>query len=218
MSNVLVIGDLHCPADHKGYLSFCLGVQEKYKCNQIVFIGDIIDLESISMHDKNPELPSPFDEYSASVRHTAVWYKAFPKAKVCIGNHDNRVYKKCFKEGIPPQFLRSFKDLYNTPGWDWGFDFTIDRTLFTHGDGWGGKTPALNAAISRFQSVVCGHHHSVANINWIQGPNSYRLLGMNVGCGIDVKHKALLYTKPHLKKPILSCGVVINNHPYLEVM
>jgi len=53
----LVIGDLHCPADHEDYLQFCLDMKRKYKTNNTVFIGDIIDHEAIAAHDKNPSLP-----------------------------------------------------------------------------------------------------------------------------------------------------------------
>jgi hypothetical protein len=43
--------------------------------------------------------------------------------------------------------------------------------------------------------------------------------GMNVGCGVDQRHPALSYSKPHLKKAILSCGIVIDGtQPYLEIM
>jgi hypothetical protein len=41
---------------------------------------------------------------------------------------------------------------------------------------------------------------------------------MNVGCGVDVKHIAMDYGSNCLKKPIVSCGVVIDGHPYLELM
>ncbi len=62
------------------------------------------------------------------------------------------------------------------------------------------------------------HHHSLAAINWIKGPNTM-YFGMNVGCGVDQRHPALSYSRPHLKKAILSCGIVIDgNQPYLEIM
>ena len=41
---------------------------------------------------------------------------------------------------------------------------------------------------------------------------------MNVGCGIDAKAYAFNYGKDSRKKPILSCGVVIDGKPYLEIM
>jgi predicted phosphodiesterase len=214
----LVIGDLHCPADVEEYLEFCKDMKQKYKTNQTIFIGDIIDHEAISMHDKNPNLPAPGQEFALAVERLQRYYKAFKNAKVCIGNHDARVIKKANKHGIPELYLKSFSDLYQTPCWEWDYSFEINGVFYTHGDGWGGKYPSFNAAQARLQSVVCGHHHSLASINWIKGPTTM-YFGMNVGCGVDQNHLAFKYSKAHLKKSILSCGVVIDgNQPYLEIM
>ena len=96
----LVIGDLHCPADHEDYLQFCLDMKRKYKTNNTVFIGDIIDHEAISAHDKNPSLPGPIDELAQAREGVRKWYNAFKNASVCIGNHDARVQKKAVKNGL----------------------------------------------------------------------------------------------------------------------
>lgn len=217
MSRVLVIGDLHCPADHKDYLRFCRAIHKKYRCDKVIFIGDILDSESISAHDKNPDLPSAGQEYKDTLKHVKEWYKAFPDASVCIGNHDDRVQRKMFKNGIPSFYLKSFKELYNTPTWDWVYSTEIDGIFYYHGDGGSSGLPSFHAAKSRLQSVVCGHHHSIAGIQWIKGPKTM-YFGMNVGSGVDIDHHTFLYTKPHLKKAILGCGIIINGNPYLEVM
>lgn len=214
---ILVIGDLHCPADHAEYINFCKDMKKKYKTNETVFIGDIIDHEAISMHDKNPALPGAKDEFLYALEHVNKWYKTFPKASVCIGNHDARVIKKGSKNGIPELYFKSYSDLYHTPNWNWDYSFDIDNVHFTHGDGWGSLYPAFNAAKARLQSVVCGHHHSIASINWIKGPTTM-YFGMNVGAGVDQRHPAFTYSKPHLKKAILSCGVIIDGKPHLEIM
>jgi hypothetical protein len=41
---------------------------------------------------------------------------------------------------------------------------------------------------------------------------------MNVGCGVDRKHLAMKYGEDHIKKPVISCGVVIDGKPYMEMM
>lgn len=214
----LVIGDLHCPADHEDYFDFCKDMKKKYKTNNTVFIGDIIDHEAISCHDKNPSLPSPVDEFMQAISRVWRWHKEFKNAKVCIGNHDARVHKKASKNGIPEFYLKAYPDTYGTPSWNWDFHFDVDGVHYTHGDGWGSQYPAFNAAKARLQSVVCGHHHSIAGIQWIKGPTTM-YFGMNVGAGVDQRHPALLYSRPHLKKAILSCGIVIDGkQPYLEIM
>ena len=42
MSRVLVIGDLHLPAEREDYLDFCKDLRKKYKTTETVFIGDVL--------------------------------------------------------------------------------------------------------------------------------------------------------------------------------
>ena len=48
---VLVVGDLHLPFTHENYLGFCKRIYKQYKCNKVVFIGDIIDNHYTSYHE-----------------------------------------------------------------------------------------------------------------------------------------------------------------------
>lgn len=217
MSKVMVIGDLHCPADDSRYLAFCKQIYKKHKCNSVIFIGDIIDLESISFHDKNPELPGPTEEFKETLQRVKRWYDAFPFAKVCIGNHDNRVLRKMQKLGIPGFYAKPLNEVYRVPNWKWDWSFEIDDVFYYHGDGGNSNLPAFNKAKSMLQSVVCGHHHSKAGVMWVKGPK-VQYFGMNVGCGVNLNHLALSYARPHLTKAILACGVVLDGKPYLEIL
>jgi predicted phosphodiesterase len=49
MARVLVIGDTHFPAVHKNYFSFIKRVRDKYKCTEIIHIGDVVDHHCISL-------------------------------------------------------------------------------------------------------------------------------------------------------------------------
>lgn len=219
MARVLVIGDLHCPADHDDYFGFVKEVRKKYRTDITVLIGDIVDLESISTHGKNPELPAAADEYNLAKARVKRWHNEYRKSKVVIGNHDKRIHKKAFKEGIPSLYLRSYNELYDTAGWDWNNNHVIDGVLYSHGDGWSSQYPAFNAAKSMMQSVVSGHTHSKASINWFRGHNDNLIFGMNVGSGVDQEHPALIYSEKHLSRGIHSCGVVIDGkQAYLEIM
>jgi predicted phosphodiesterase len=219
MARVLVIGDLHCPADHKDYLHHCLRMQKKYRTDHTVFIGDIADNEAISNYEKNPELPSALELYNLTTKAISKWHKIFKGASVVIGNHDKRVHNKAIKNGIPSLYLQSYKDLYNTSSWNWDHSFCIDNVLYVHGDGWSSEYPAFNAAKAHMQSVVSGHTHSKFSINWAQGPNNNSIFGMNVGSGVDLNNPVFKYSQPHLKKAILGCGIVIDGkYPYLEKM
>ena len=215
MSRVLVIGDLHAPATHPDYYKFVRKIQKKYNTNRTVFIGDVIDHEAISRHEKNPELPAALDEFKTALKQIKKWHRAFPEAVVCIGNHDERVMRTAKGAGIPGIYLRPYNEVYGTDGWNWLYRYHCDDVLYTHGTGWSGLSPAFNAAKQTRQSVVCGHVHSVGSINYHTNDTD-TIFGMNVGAGVDSEHLAMSYGKFSLKKPVLSCGVVINGHPYLE--
>tara|TARA_R100000808_G_C2068245_1_gene96816 strand:- start:2 stop:664 length:663 start_codon:yes stop_codon:yes gene_type:complete len=219
MSKVLVIGDLHLPAEHKDYLQFCKNLRKKYKTDTTVFIGDVLDHHAISFHEKHPEMDSALAEYHRSMDKMKDWKKAFPNAKVCIGNHDERIHRLSASAGIPAMYLKDYKDVFDTPNWEWDFEWVIDGVAYIHGTGANsGVTPAFNAAKARAQSTVSGHVHSAAAINWMVGPNDDKIFGFNVPCGVDRHHKMMYYGKNFLKKPVTGAGVVIDGHPYMEIL
>ena len=52
---ILVIGDIHSPFELEGYLQFCKDTYANYNCNQVIFIGDIIDNHASSFHISDPD-------------------------------------------------------------------------------------------------------------------------------------------------------------------
>lgn len=218
MSKVLVIGDLHAPATHEDYFDFVKSVKRKYRTDQTVFIGDIIDHNAISFHKSHPESPDAIHEYNKAFEVVKKWYKAYPNAYVTLGNHDVRVHRLAADAGVPAMYLKEYKELYRTKNWEWVQNVELDGVYYYHGTGAASAYPAFNAARTRNQSVVMGHHHTKAAINWMCGSNSHRFFGMSVGCGVDNKHLAMLYAEHYLIKPVHSCAVVCDGHPYLEMM
>ena len=219
MSRVLVIGDLHLPAEREDYLDFCRDLRKKYKTKETVFIGDVLDHHAISFHDKHPEADAAVAEYHRSMDKLSAWKKAFPKSRVCIGNHDERIHRISASAGIPQMYLRNYKEIFNTPSWEWEYEFEIDGVTYIHGTGANsGIVPAFNAAKARMQSTVSGHVHSSASVCWSLGPSGSKIFGFNVPCGVDMNHKLMYYSKTFLKKPVNGAGVIINGHPYMEVM
>lgn len=218
MSKCLVIGDIHEPVSHPGYLQFCKDLYKKYKCNSIVFIGDIADFQAISFHANNPQCPGSDDEYLLAKQKIQKWYKAFPKAKVCVGNHDRRVIRLAESVNIPSRFLRDYKEMWKTPGWDWRPDHIIDDVYYFHGDPYGGIHPAWNAAGKMLMSVVMGHLHSKSGIKWRANPLR-RIFCIDTGCGIDIDAFQFAYGSRIKERPILSAAVVLNGLiPYHEVL
>lgn len=216
-SRVLVVGDLHELATHPMYLKFTKDIQRKYGTRRTVLIGDVVDWHAVSFYPKEPNCPGPMDEYEQTKFKVQRWYKAYPNALVCIGNHDERPDRLSKSVSIPEVCLKSYNDLWGTPNWTWEFEHVIDNVCYFHGTGFGGIHPAWNALNGKLMSVVMGHCHSRAGIKWLATPTQ-RIFGMDVGTGIDSKAWQFVYGK-HLKfRPILSCGVVINGTPYLEIM
>ena len=217
MSRVLVIGDIHEPVSRKGYRKFCQKIHDKYKCNTVVFIGDLVDWHAVSFHANHPESPGASNEYDLAYACIKKWYKDFPKATAIIGNHDARIIRLAESVNIPSKFIRDYGDTWDTPKWEWVDDCQIDGAYYFHGIGYGGLHPAFNAARQLGMSAVLGHIHSVAGVKWCVSPEK-RWFGMDVGCGVDDKKYAFAYGKHNKRKSVISCGVVVDGHPYLELM
>jgi len=218
MSRVLVIGDTHAPAMHKNYIPFLKEVARKWKTNKVVHVGDVVDHHCISFHDKHPNNPGPVREHEMAMAQIKKLHKEFPDMVVTIGNHDKRVQRLNAKMGIPDFYIKEFNTTYDTKGWKWVEHAEIDNVFYYHGEGaGGGQHPAFAAAKMRMQSTVIGHYHSCCGI-WYQAGPTAKIWGMNVGCGVDRNHWAMDYGAAYLKKPIVSCGVVIEGVPFIETM
>lgn len=218
MSRVLVAGDTHGHAMHPSYIPFLKRVKRKYRCDTVVFIGDMADHETIKFHAKHTNEPGILQDHEDTKQSIAKLCKAFPNAIVCVGNHDQRVLRVGEAAGIPSVYLRDYAEVWDTPGWEWVDNITIDGVLYKHGSGRGGLNPAFTQAVKHNCSVVQGHFHTVAGIMWKAGPNN-EVFGMQVGSGVQRGHRCFQYNKEGLSKAILSCGVVLDGiHPYLEKM
>ena len=218
-SNVLVIGDLHAPFTKKGYLEHCKAVYKKYKCNKVIFIGDLIDNHYSSFHEQDPDGYSAGQELDRAISHIQKWYKAFPKAFVTIGNHDAIICRKAFSAGLSNRWIRDYDEVLGTPNWLFDEHFIIDDVYYVHGTGSSGFKAAYNRAVNWNQSVVQGHLHTECSIMW-KVDRHRRTFAMQVGCGVNDKAYAMAYAKNFTKKYIVSCGVVLNNGtlPILEPM
>ena len=212
MTQVLIIGDTHCPGMRSGYVDFLKRIADRYAVNRVVHIGDLVDWASISYHEKSPSLSNATKECATAKRQVATLSKAFPKADWLIGNHDALTERQAISAGLPTQILRDYADLWEV---DWNVHprftkLTIDGVIYSHGDsGRGGQDVAFGQAKDNFRSTVIGHHHSQAGVKWWANPE-FRVFGMSVGCGIDVSRMQFEYGRKFVAKPILGCGVVVN--------
>lgn len=216
MERVLAIGDLHAPFTHPGYFDFCRAVKKEFRTTRTVLIGDEADHHAMSFHEHDPDGQSPGDENRRAKAELKRWAKAFPRALVCIGNHSKLPYRQAFTAGIPSHWLKSYNEAWEIAGWRWDVSHEIDGVCYTHGTGQSGPTGARNLALKKRQSVVIGHIHAHAGVQFHASERDL-IFGMNVGCGIDVRAYAMAYGRDFPDKPVLGAGVVIKGRQPLFV-
>lgn len=208
---ILVIGDLHCPFELEGYFEFCLETYDRHACNQVIFIGDLIDSHASSRWETDPDGLSAKTELDIAIEDLQKWRDAFPVADVIIGNHDRVVMRRAFSSSIPSIWIKSFNEVLGTT-WNWTERIEYDGVQFVHGEGGTARTKAKND----LQSTVQGHIHTQAYVEWMVG-NKAKLFGMQVGCGLDRDTYAAAYAK-HYKKQAIGCGVVIGGHTAINCL
>lgn len=203
--NVLVIGDLHEPFCLDGYLDWCIDQYYTYKCTEVVFIGDVIDNHFSSYHETSADGMGGADELDFAIKRIARWRNAFPKATVIIGNHDRIIMRKAQTSAIPSKWIRSYKEVLETPDWNFVEHYIKDDVLYQHGEGGTARTSCRANMIN----VVQGHLHTQAYTEHYVG-KKFRVFGTQVGCGINHKSYAMAYAK-YGKRPAVGCAVVLNN-------
>ena len=209
---VLTVSDIHAPFTHPRFREFMADTAQTEQPDEIVLIGDVVDLHALSFHEHDPDGMSPGHEIKAARRQVKEWVKLFPQAKVCIGNHDARTIRLARKAGLPLEAVKDFSEIWDTPGWDWDWEHEVDGVLYKHGTGLSSLNAMLTFAQKRMISTVCGHIHK-------QGGTLYgasqigRVFAMTVGCGIDVHSYAMDYGRDFTDKPVLGCGVVRGGVP-----
>ncbi|HDZ15376.1 hypothetical protein LCGC14_1396880 [marine sediment metagenome] len=212
-----IIGDLHLPGVRPGYLDFCTDTFEKYKVDQIIAIGDIVDWHSISFHTSEPQCPGPKDEFKLAKAEVQKWKRRFPKLKWCIGNHDELPARVAKSVSLPEFILKSYNELWDVPDWEVDFSFVIDEVLYKHGSGCSGIHPAWNLMNKMKMSAVMGHTHARAGTKWSMNPLK-RFFCLDVGCGISEREWQFAYGRDMLERPILACGIVDDGQPISVAM
>ena len=214
--HVLVIADTHIPFELKGYLEFCLDIQNRVKCGTVVHIGDLVDNHAINYHEHDPNGKSPLDEMKEADKHLVNWFKAFPDVFLCLGNHDRMVDRKARTSGLPDRAFKRFRDMWNLPeGWKDEFSWDIENVKYQHGTGYSGANAHMTAASNNRKSTVVGHTHSSGAIGYIANEEDC-IFGMNVGSGIDRRAYAFDYGRDFKKKPIIGVGVVTDKGKFAQ--
>lgn len=205
---VLSISDLHFPYSHKDALDFLRDLAKDVKPDQVVLLGDELELAGMSFHDINPNMPSASEEFELGKKELRKLYKLFPEVKACTSNHTSRGFRRAFKFGIPTQFMRDYRALLEAPkGWEWRDHWEIEKVLYLHGEGFSGKNAHIKAAMEHRQSVVMGHIHTWAGVTYIKSKQG-QIFGANAGCLIDSDAMAFRYAKHFATKPIIGTCII----------
>ena len=210
-NRVLIIGDLHAPFDLDEYFDHCVETYERFNCNKVVFIGDVIDNHYSSYHETDANGMGGAEELELAINRLRRWYERFPNAWVTIGNHDRIIMRKAQSSAVPAKWIKSYKEVLETPNWEFVTSVDIDDVHYIHGEGGTAKTKSK----ADMRSTVQGHLHTQAYVEYAVGARS-RIFGMQVGCGIDHESYAMAYAKAG-KKPAIACGVILGGHTALVV-
>ena len=219
---VLVIPDIHCPFTKQEYLDFLIEVAESVQPEIIVQIGDFIDSNSVSNYDLNPDGMSFTEEFDKVREWIDKYSEAFPYMIQLVGNHTSRIYKKAKKYGIPKSFIRPLEDVLGfPPGWELVKEVIINNVRYIHGEGYGGNTPGLTAAMATNMSTVVGDKHNCGGIWYYKTLVDKQIFGASTGALVDEDSYAFDYKALYKKKDIKGCVVVYDETyaqfiPYIE--
>jgi len=219
---ILAFSCCHAPAMRPDFPRFLKSIYKKHNCGRVINLGDGVDWNSISFHEKDPSLPSAAEEFRQARKQMQQLYRAFPECDYLIGNHSDLPSRKAKSIGLPDEVIKSFADTWGVSNWRVHPRFTdleIGGVIFRHGDKCkGGQMAALANAVSEFKSVVQGHHHSLGGV-WYHSNQGKLVYGLQVGSGAVHDHPAMKYSRIYAKKPIIGCGVVYSDTlAYFEPM
>ncbi len=207
-NKVLVLPDMHAPWADMEAIELAYRWAKNHQPDLIIQMGDLIDGKAWSRWPKDPDDPSPREEYIEAKKQLAQIAKWFPKMHVLTGNHDTRWMKKAFEVGIPKELVRTPQEVLGGAGWTWHtearrqtfIETKRGRVLFIHGDEMGG--PVLQKAINLGCNTVQGHTHKVS-IGYKQTFDKF-VFGFECGHLMDTQSKAADYSASN---PVLStCG------------
>ena len=214
----LIISDLHAPVYHKDTVKFLALLKKTYTPQRIFCTGDEINWESISYHEKNPDLPGALDELVLSRKALKPIMELFPKMEIMESNHGSLPFRKAQTVGLPSQILKTYREILQAPkGWNWHLSYVFNTKLgpvyMAHG-----KTSVVGKLSKNMaMNSIQGHYHSKCYINYWASPIGL-YWDMNVGSMADDKHLAMKYGWNSVEKSIMNCGILINGIPRLQPM
>lgn len=216
--SILCLSDQHHPYQHPDLIPFLKALNDRYRFDLVVNLGDEVDHHAISFHESEPGLAGPSDELNNAISALQPLYKLFPRMEVIDSNHGSLVFRKGKFAKLPPGVFKSPREMLKAPkGWDWSADLTVHTDLgavyFHHGkSGTSGKL-SRNMAMNTVQ----GHYHSKFQIDYWGSPNGL-YWDLHAGCVVDDHSLAMAYNKTTLQRPVIGLAVILAGRPQLVPM
>jgi hypothetical protein len=206
---VMAIPDIHAPFHDVDCLDFISDVIRDFRPDRIVCLGDEVDFHACSNYAKDPDGFSAGHELKAAKVFLKDFQKVVPVMDIVTSNHTSRPFRQGFAAGIPSAFMRSYKEAFEVEdGWMWHEDILIDGVLYIHGEGFSGVNAHRTAAEKHMVSVVLGHIHAHAGVQYINNKGG-QIFGMNAGWLGDESKYAFRYGKNMPQRPVSGSGIII---------
>lgn len=218
--SILVIPDMHAPYQHPDTLKFLRAVQDEFKPDLCVCLGDELDYHAMSFHDSDPNLDSAGMELENGKKFLNKLYKHFPDMLVCHSNHGSMQFRRAKAHGLPVQLLKKYREVifpeHSAPNWSWAAHWRVNTPLgpvmFKHQ-----SSGILSDAAHNSCNLVVGHSHGNFSVEY-SASSSHLYYGVFSGCLIDKDSMAFAYGKHSLRKPIIGCTVILDGRPVLLPM
>lgn len=192
--SVLVIPDLQIPYHDPKSLEAVHKLMKDYKWDEVVCIGDFLDFDSISSHNKDNlrEISGKtvFKDYGVGNRILDKWQKLCPRAKFTLieGNHEYRVERYIDAnpqmEGMieVPIGLKLKERGFNwVPFWSQGKTYDIGKATFIHGRATT-QFHTKHMAYRYGRNVFYGHTHDIQQYSVEQDGKDNVFVGQSLGC------------------------------------
>lgn len=218
-STILIISDLQSPAHHPDTIPFLREVKKQFKPTLVIGIGDLEDFHRLNFHGVNPNLPSAHVELLHIRAFVKNLTRLFPDMLEVDSNHGALPKRKAHAAGIPDAMMKSPLEIIEAPkGWKRVKKIVLRlpnglTCLFKH------KLSGnlLNDSFKKGMSVVCGHFHTKAFVQYYQ--NDFGInFAMQVGSLVNREHDALEYGEDNSLYPVLTVGIIKGGIPMLIPM
>lgn len=197
------IPDLHIPFEDTRYWNLTMKVfsfvKKKYGLNQLIILGDFIDLYGLSFFSKDPaiDLAALYDkEITTAITRLNEIDKRFPKTKKVFieGNHEYRFFK--FLRANAPALSKRISiqrelEMHRRDNWKWiryhkEQMYSVGSGLNARHEPFGNSQPKTQA-MKAGCSFIHGHDHQVSEGDFITKVERKHNIAIGAGCGVNFK-------------------------------